>query len=463
MQGTPSPKDKIGARHLEDSLNPVSEPRPRSRGKRRRLLSALLVLSAMALGILFSVLLVWSTISKERAERLQTARYAEVVSALRDINRAALNAETGQRGYFITLDRRYRASYEFGRDLYPRAIDRLKVLSRSSEDARIEALVAEIEAAGDAKMEELGRTVELIEGGEIVAAQQRILSNDGRLYMERLNDSLSRLEAVEQGLQAEASQQAFRSERRVLPLLVVTLALMAAGLGFGLALAMRAARAEAIASRAEELEEARDRADLLARELNHRVKNLFAVILAIVRMSGRGQPEAAPVVDNIAARIHALLEAHNVTQGPDGGAGEGEARMAVLVDKVLAPYRSEGNAAEIGGEDVALSASQATPVGLVLHELATNAVKYGAWSGQKDGSGASEGTDKGRIAIDWKREKDEVVLRWTETGPSIAVPDGREGFGSMLMRSAARQLNGEIERRFEPGRMVVEMHIPAGE
>ena len=429
---------------------------PRPPGKRRRLLSALLVLGALALGILFSVLLVWSTISKERAERLQTARYAEVVSALRDINRAALNAETGQRGYFITLDRRYLASYQFGRDLYPRAIARLESLSRVSDDPRIAGLVAEVEEAGDAKLEELAGTVELIEAGRIADAQQRILSNDGRLYMERLGDALSRLEAVERELQDRASGQAFDAERQVLPLLVLTLALMAAVLGFGFVLAMRAARAEVAAGRAAELEEARDRADLLARELNHRVKNLFAVILAIVRMSGRGKPEAAPVVDNIAARIHALLEAHNVTQGPDGGAGGGEGEMGVLVEKVLAPYRSDGYEADIGGEPVTLSASQATPIGLVLHELATNAVKYGAWA--SDGEG-----DKGQIAIRWQPDGGDVVLRWSETRPSIRVPDGHEGFGSMLMRSAARQLGGEIERNFSEGSMMVEMRFPQGD
>jgi len=437
-------------------LTAAAQTNALSRSKRKRLWSALLVLGAVALGILCAVLLVWSTINTERAARLQSARYTEVMSALRDINRAALNAETGQRGYFITLDRRYLASYEFGRDLYPRALERLKLLSQSSEDPRIERLVAEVEEAGDAKMDELAGNVELIVAGQIVEAQQSILSNRGRLDMERLNDALTRLEAVERGLQESAAAQAFSAERRVLPLLVIALALMGAGLGFGFVLAMRAARAEAAASRAAELEEARDRADLLARELNHRVKNLFAVILAIVRMSGRGQPEAAPVVDNIAARIHALLEAHNVTQGPDGGAGEGEADMGMLVGKVLAPYRSEGNAADIDGEDVALTARQATPVGLVLHELATNAVKYGAWSGNR---GSAE---KGRIAIHWARKGDDVLLTWTETGPSIAVPDGHEGFGSMLMRSAARQLDGEIERRFEAGRMVVEMRIPQG-
>ena len=439
-------------------MNIETATTPRTPGKRRRLLSALLVLGAMALGILLSVLLVWSTLSKERAERLQTARYAEVVSALRDINRAALNAETGQRGYFITLDRRYLASYQFGRDLYPRAISRLESLSRASDDARIEPLVTAVHEAGDAKMEELARTVELIEAGQIAEAQQRILGNDGRLYMERLGETLTRLEAVERELQDRAADQAFDAERRVLPLLVMVLALMAAVLGFGFVLAMRAARAEVAAGRAAELEEARDRADLLARELNHRVKNLFAVILAIVRMSARGQPEAAPVVDNIAARIHALLEAHNVTQGPDGGGGgegpnEPRADIGVLVEKVLAPYRSSGNQAEIGGEAVTLSGSQATPIGLVLHELATNAVKYGAWAADGDG-------DKGCIAIHWQAEGGDVVLRWTETRDSIRAPDGHEGFGSMLMRSAARQLGGEIERHFSEGRMMVEMRIP---
>ena len=70
--------------------------------------------------------------------------------------------------------------------------------------------------------------------------------------------------------------------------------------------------------------------------------------------------------------------------------------------------------------------------------------------------------DKGTIAIHWQAEDGNVVLRWTETRPSIKVPDGHEGFGSMLMRSAARQLGGEIERNFTEGRMVVEMRIPQG-
>lgn len=116
---------------------------------------------------------------------------------------------------------------------------------------------------------------------------------------------------------------------------------------------------------------------------------------------------------------------------------------------MAAPYRSEGNEARITGEPVTLSARQATPVGLVLHELATNAVKYGAWAG---GDGA--------ISIDWKRTGDTVELKWTETGERIRVPDGHEGFGSMLMRSAARQLDGAIDRSFSDGRMVVDMRIP---
>ncbi len=413
------------------------------------------MLAAMAAGILFAVMLVWSTISSERAERRQTVRYAAVVSALRDINRAALNAETGQRGYFITLDRRYLASYEFGSDLYPRALAKLKHLSAESDDAQITSLVGEIETAGNAKFAELAQIVAMIERGDIQGAQQRILSNEGRVEMERLGDALARLEVVERAMQAEASQDAFDAEKRVLPLLALTMALMAAALGLGFALAMRAARAEEAAARAVEIEAARDRADLLARELNHRVKNLFAVILAIVRMSGRGSEAAAPVVDNIASRIHALLDAHEATQGHDRDNPGGGADMALLIGKVLAPYKNDNHSAEITGEAVALSEKQATPVGLVLHELATNAVKYGAWS-----------VDSGRIDIGWTLEDDAsqemITLCWRESAPCIAEPDGegREGFGTLLMRSSARQLGGTIERRFEPGCMIMEMRFP---
>ena len=420
-------------------------------GARQRRAPILLVLTLTAVGLIGSLLLVWSTIASERAERQQVERTNEIMYAVRDIDRAAINAEAGQRGYFITLDKRYLASYELGRSLYPRSMERLKVeVEAAGMLPRQRELLSVIEQHADAKFEELATTVEMIGRGEIRDAQQRILSDEGRIAMERLRNSLSEMEALEQGILASATQEAAAAEDRILPLLSLTLLLTIGALGLGLWSTVRAAHAEAQAAQAAELAEARDRADLLAHELNHRVKNLFAVILAIVRMSARDKPEAAPVVESISARIHALLDAHDATQGkgPDG-----TARMRVLIDKVLAPYSDAGSVVEVSGPDVDLTPREATPLGLVLHELATNAVKYGAWSGEG-----------GKIAIDWAYEgagADRALrLAWKETSPNPTPPSDRTGFGSMLMQSSARQLGGAIERRFEPDGMIVDIHFP---
>lgn len=416
-------------------------------------MSALLVLLLTAVGLIGSLLLVWSTISTERAEREQAKRTREIMTALRDIDRAAINAESGQRGYFITLDRRYLASYEFGSALYPQALERLKRKMQEGKAFEQQAdLLDALEDRADTKFSELAATVAMIERAEIREAQQRILSDEGRIAMERMRDKLGELEALEEQILGQATAEAAAAEQRVIPLLALTLLLTLGSLALGLRQTVRAAHAEAQAAQAKELAEARDRADLLAHELNHRVKNLFAVILAIVRMSARGAPESQPLIDGISARIHALLDAHEATQGRY--AGDGNAAMRVLIDKVLAPYASEEHPVAVSGPDVTLTARQATPLGLVLHELATNAVKYGAWS-----------QDGGTIHIDWEyRGADtarELALTWRETSPNPNAPGERQGFGSMLMQSSARQLGGTVERAFGPDGLTVEMVFPA--
>lgn len=422
-------------------------------GTRRKSAPGLLVLSLTAIGLVCSLLLVWSTISSERAAREQAILTSEMMSALRDIDRAAINAETGQRGYFITLDQRYLANYEFGRTLYPRAVARLRNKVRQGTDLpRQEQLLATIEQRGDAMFADLEGTVDLIRRGEIREAQQRMLSDEGRLAMERLRESLTEMEVLEQGVLAEAAANASASENRVLPLLALTLVLTLGSLGLGLWSAVRVNHAEAQAAQTQKLAAARDRADLLAHELNHRVKNLFAVILAIVRMSSRNAPEARDVTDGISARIHALLDAHEATQGRDA---DGTGQMRTLVDKVLAPYASDSNPVVVSGPDVTLTPREATPLGLVLHELATNAVKYGAWS-----------QDSGEIRIHWEfRDHDAermLVLVWREIAPasSSSPSDERTGFGTMLMQSSARQLGGTIDRRFGDDGLIVDIAFP---
>lgn len=420
----------------------------------------LAVFAVVALALLGAFALIAATLEAERVQRAQAARTGAVVATLGAIETAALNGETAQRGYFITLDRRYLEPYARGRARWQaeRATLRRRIEADLAPDQA--ALLDAIDRLGDAKWAELADTIALVRQGHVIEAHQRILSDEGELAMRGLRRAVAGLRAIEQGRLDRATRAAAVAEGRIVPALALLFAVIVAALGLGLWQAIRAARAEAAAANAAIVAEARDRADLLAQELNHRVKNLFAVILAIVRMSGRDDPGAAGVVDRIAQRIHALVTAHNVTQGHhafaphDGGTMD----LAELVDKTLAPYRSASARATTIGGPLPVPGRHAVPLGLVLHELVTNAVKYGAW--------AQAG---GEIRVSWRAEGDSVELNWQELAPGPVQPPpanaaggSREGFGSMLIRSSARQLGGTIARRFEPNGIAVEITFPLG-
>jgi two-component sensor histidine kinase/CHASE3 domain sensor protein len=396
--------------------------------------AALVALSALAMFLV--ILLVIRTIEAERGQREQAQTTGAVVDELRDISRASLNAETGQRGYLLTLDRRYLAPYFTGRDQLEPSLRRLRALLEPRADRRQLDLLQRVELLSRAKFAELERTVELVERGDLIEARRLVLTDEGRAAMDRLRLALRDLERIELAILAHAVSNAERAEERVMPLLGGLLALLAISMIAAVRLIARSARAEAAAAQAEALAEARDRADLLARELNHRVKNLFAVVLAIVKLSARDAPEAKPVAEAIAQRIRALLRAHEASQGE---LGQSEVSLTALIETTLAPYRSPVLTATLSGPTVMVPARAVTPLGLVLHELTTNAVKYGAW--------AQPG---GTIAIDWTKEGETVALTWREEGHAIEAQPARTGFGTMLMTSAARQLGHEIEREFLP-------------
>ena len=361
---------------MSKSNPPPGSRRPWLRGTPG--LTGLALLGVVAASLLFGTYLIFSTVRAERAERDQVARTTAVIDALRDIGTATVNAESGQRGYLLTLDRRYLASYQVGAAAYPEAMRRVRRSLEGDATARQQALLARTERLADAKFGEMAESVSLVDDGRVIDAQSRLLTDEGQDLMSELRATLRELERIESGALTLAAEDAARIESRMLPLLGILVALIVVGLAFGLWLVARTARAEAAAANAGALAEARDRADLLARELNHRVKNLFAVVLAIVRMSGKGEPSAKPVVDKIARRINALIVAHDATQGAPG---QPLVDLGALVETALAPYRSASERRELDGANVPLDARMAVPLGLVLHELATNAVKYGAWSG----------------------------------------------------------------------------------
>ena len=406
------------------------------------------LLGVIAAAMFATLFLVYQTVEAEREQREQVRRTVEVLEELRQVSRSAISGETGQRGYLITLDRRYLAPYQAGREQIDPTLDRIRELIGEDATARQTELIDKIDALARAKFDEMATGVELLENGRLLDARRAILTDEGVETMERLDRAIAELEDIENETLAAYSADAARTNARVLPLLGALLVFLIIAMFAGARLVGRAARAEAEAAQAAVVSEARDRADLLARELNHRVKNLFAVVLAIVQMSARDKPEAKEVTNSIAQRIRALLTAHEVSQGE---LERPVASLRALVETSLAPYRSSNHPAEIDGPEIMLPAKRVTPLGLVLHELTTNAVKYGAWK------------DQGTVHVSWSEQDGTVTLEWRETGAQLGDAPEHTGFGSLLMTSAARQFGGTFERNFTPDGLIVTIELPAGD
>ncbi len=185
-----------------------------------------------------------------------------------------------------------------------------------------------------------------------------------------------------------------------------------------------------------ELKRAQVGQELLAGELGHRIKNILTVVSGLVTLSARAHPEAKGFAEDFRQRVNALALAHEYVRPRSLGAvpsGSGETVLG-LMRLLLAPYRIGGRAQFIiDGEDVPLGAKSATALALVVHEQATNAVKYGALS-----------TETGMVRLTGERDGDLYRLTWEEMGgPPVAGAPDRKGFGTqMAARSAAGQLGG---------------------
>ena len=170
----------------------------------------------------------------------------------------------------------------------------------------------------------------------------------------------------------------------------------------------------------------------LAREAEHRSKNLLANVVATIKLSQSDTPEG--LKQAIEGRIRALANVHSLFVQTRWIGAE----LSAIAKQELAPYFEEGETrARINGPQVLLQPNVAQSVAVILHELATNAAKYGSLS-----------LASGRIDLSWSHEWDgRLELRWTETGgPPVHAPT-REGFGGRIIKQMAEQLKGAA--RFE--------------
>ena len=203
--------------------------------------------------------------------------------------------------------------------------------------------------------------------------------------------------------------------------------------------------------------------ELLLKEMDHRVKNLFAIVGGMVTLSARSANTPKELAQAIQGRLGALASAHQLirARNPAAGKTNRETTLGELVQKVLSPYADpagtgDSTRTEIEGPEIPVGTAAATNVALVLHELATNAAKYGALS-----------VPGGRIHVSWAVVKGRLALSWEERdGPVITGPPEREGFGSVLARrSVSGGLRGDLNFHWRPTGLValvsVEMELLA--
>lgn len=171
---------------------------------------------------------------------------------------------------------------------------------------------------------------------------------------------------------------------------------------------------------------------ILLRELSHRVKNTLAVIQSIARQTLRTSPEPAQFAEVFQGRIASLAASHTLLTDTDWQGAE----LDKVIEKQLLPLMGDRRTRlKVSGPTVVLPAEPATQLGLVVHELGTNATKHGALS-----------SERGRVEISWRELPGGLRFHWAERGgPPVSAPAGNGGFGSRLIDMSVR----DIERRFE--------------
>lgn len=213
--------------------------------------------------------------------------------------------------------------------------------------------------------------------------------------------------------------------------------------------------ASKIARDITERRRAQEQERLLIREMNHRIKNLFALASSIISLSVRDAATPQALKAKATERLAALARVHSLTLSRHGqmeAAASVPTTLHALITAILAPYEGDTESerrVSLGGDDLLLAAPAVTSFALLVHELATNAAKYGALSG-----------DRGRIDIESRQCGDRLTVTWAERdGPPVTPPASTEGFGSYLAHATVKTLDGTIRYDWQPTGVTVRLVV----
>ncbi len=411
----------------------------------------MILLTGVIVGI--GVLLVQTTMA-QRTARTAALSEAQTQTALEALGQSLTDAETGQRGYLLTLNPGYLEPYERARKQLPDQLAAVKMLFMQNTDPAIAAHVGALEGLVAGKLDELSATITAARNGDQAGAVAIVSNNRGKAVMDQLRGHLTALSQVQQVRRDHAFAAAFAAEGWLVPLLLALWLTVALVIWTGYIGERERALAEAEAAQAGQLRELNARNELLARELQHRVKNLFGVALSVIGLAARRPGTTQEVIADISARLHALSRAHDVAMGPMAD----EVQLHDLLTSLCAPYDDKAAARiALSGAPVTVPARIVSPMALVIHELATNAAKYGAFS-----------TASGRIEISWSAPAGDqpLVIEWRESGgppPEALSADpalAGGGFGTRMTSAAVRQIGGTIEREWPATGAVIRLTVP---
>jgi two-component system CheB/CheR fusion protein len=185
---------------------------------------------------------------------------------------------------------------------------------------------------------------------------------------------------------------------------------------------------------------------LMLREMNHRVKNLFAIVGGMMSVAARTHDDVRAFSNDVRERIAALGKAHSLAS-PTGE--QQPLALRKLLETTLAPYEEQA-AIALDGPMVEIDRSLLSPLALIFHEWATNGAKYGVL-----------GPRHGSLDIRWTHTGGQLSLQWIEIGQSPVDPSNGAGFGTLLVQTSVKQLRAELSTAVEGSRFMMTLTFPA--
>jgi two-component sensor histidine kinase len=192
-----------------------------------------------------------------------------------------------------------------------------------------------------------------------------------------------------------------------------------------------------------------DHLRLINSELRHRVKNTLAMVGAVATQTFRNSPPET-ALPAFTARLAAFAKAHDALTEGANTVGQ----LADVIGNAVEPHVADKRLIAISGPPIVVGAKPAVAIALAMHEMATNAVKYGALS-----------VPSGEVGVTWEVDPatDRLHLTWRESGGPVVAPPTRTGFGSRVIKSVlSAEIDGEVQLAFEPSGVVMTVSAPVG-